>query len=106
MNKYADCKLYRGEKENHYSGDKAMIWNCERVWFNEKDKGDESDLLRSCMREYVMKGLIRFQWDDDTPMSLKAVLLNRYYHQDGIIPYGCESFKEWYLKYYCYFVFT
>ena len=100
MNKYSDMKLYKGENENPYSEDKAMIWNCERIWFAEKSKGYDSELLRSFMREYGMKGLTAFQLGDETPMSLKAVLLNRFYSQTGIIPEGGETFKKWYIDVY------
>lgn len=95
------CRYYHGEKECHYTGNKATFWQYEKKWveFNLSESG--KDMLATYIQEYTSCGLALFATDDDTPVSLKALLLNRYGHWSGLPMYELpEPFKEFYINDY------
>jgi hypothetical protein len=73
------CRLYKGEKENPYKGEqnKACLWSYERAWLLEFAK-PHSPLLMSYFSEYISVGLTYFSTHDGVPITLKALLFNRY----------------------------
>lgn len=77
----------------------ANIWYYEQLWVERVELRDESGFNTE---EYVHYGLKDFNADDGTPVSLKALLFNRYTHWFG--GYGNENdtktFKEWYNNFY------
>jgi hypothetical protein len=89
------CRYYKGDKENPDPSNK--LWEIESVWVaismdKEKDFGNFLD-------EYLTAGLRTFNMYDDTPITLKAILYNRYMQQaEGMA--SIEEFKEWYNKFY------
>ena len=95
------CRYYKGEKENPYTDtdqDKALFWDYERKWID--FKLDDSDTLCDYIGDYVGVGLGGFEKMDDTPLSLKALLFNRYAKTSYSIMSAVEPFKEFYKKYY------
>ena len=95
------CRLYKGEKENPYKGEqnKACLWSYERAWLLEFAK-PHSPLLMSYFSEYISVGPTCFSTDDNVPITLKALLFNRY-ARTQYSPYeAAESFKRFYNKYY------
>lgn len=50
--------------------------------------------------EYVEYGLMNFSEDDGVPITLKAMLFNRYHTSNGFYPNISEMFKEWYERFY------
>ena len=95
------CRYYKGEKENPYKGEqnKACIWSYERAWLLEFAK-PQSRLLMSYLSQYTAVGLTCFSTDDNVPITLKALLFNRY-ARTHYSPYeAAESFKRFYNKYY------
>jgi len=97
------CRFYKGEKTNpNPEGNSALFWDYERVWIQEMTKPSmQSDFISDCISEYVGIGLGDFEKTDDTPLSLKAVLFNRYCHWNSGSTLDCvEPFKEFYINDY------
>ena len=92
-------KYYNGESSNPYEGNdhnKAMLWFYERCWILQRDSTDEASILN----DYIHAGLESFQQFDDVPLSLKALLFNRYAKTNQTSMEAVEAFKRFYLKYY------
>lgn len=95
------CRYYKGEEINPYpNGNEAMFWEYEEKWlrFNEIKK----EFLKNAVDEYIEVGLSNFEIKDDTPLSLKALLFNRYCHWLGGhgIEEDIKNFKAFYLTEY------
>lgn len=91
------CRYYRGEQTSPYSEqNKSMLWFYERCWVNEKNGG----LLSEYIFEYRAAGLSEFCNSDNIPISLKALLFNRYSKTAWSLRDAAEPFKKFYLKYY------
>jgi hypothetical protein len=89
------CTRYKGQKNNPNYKDK--IWEYERFWveMSMKKNPDFSALLDA----YIDAGLRTFNMYDDAPITLKAVLYNRFMQQaEGMASTG--DFKRWYDTYY------
>jgi hypothetical protein len=95
------CRYYKGEEENPFENvnqDKALSWFYESKWVEFSIAGNPN--LDEYVSEYHaawMDGLMR---EDGTPITLKALLLNRYYHQNGSIPTFANDFRKWYVNSY------
>ena len=94
------CRYYTGAEKNPFEiegGTKALLFGYEEAWvrFTQSDK----EYINSCLDEYIKNGLKDFKSDDNIPITLKAILFNRFCHWNG---YGdvVSDFKEWYNKYY------
>lgn len=90
------CKYYKGEENSPFQGTEGALWGFEKTWVAfslNPEKG--FDYLSSCLNEYLSCGLRDFEQFDDTPVSLKAVLFNRFEQWDE-----GGDFKEFYRKYY------
>lgn len=87
------CRYYKGGEELVHT--QAPFWHYEKKWveFSLTDK----ELLGDMLVEYYAYGLRRFCQFDDTPITLKALLFNRYSHWLGE---NIEGFKKWYIKEY------
>lgn len=99
------CRYYKGEEENPYKdGDKAYLWDYERVWVKEtlaSYKNEDVSFFSPMLDEYLACGLREFEQMDDTPVTLKALLFNRYCHWNGLPMVDCaKSFKRWYNEFY------
>lgn len=88
---------YRGltAGEVHELCYKSTVWGYERTWVQFVLSGDEADYLQEIVGDFVRAGLEDLNEVDDTPISLKAVLFNRYIHWGGGYS-GAKSFREWY----------
>lgn len=91
------CRYYHGEKNNPFdckSQNNAMFWDYERKWVQDmKNDADFSDVLA----EYMNVGLRDFSETDDTPITLKALLFNRFCHWRSASMLDCvEDFKKFY----------
>lgn len=95
------CRYYKGEKENPYKGEqnKACLWSYERAWLLEFAK-PQSRLLMSYLSQYTAVGLTCFSSHDNVPITLKALLFNRYARTQYSDYEAVESFKRFYNKYY------
>lgn len=91
------CRYYKGEKENPFEGTKKMLWYYEQTWVHLTLSNDEDDsnLLSKALEEYILAGLDDFEEYDHIPLTLKAILYNRFEQwNEG------DGFKEFYHKYY------
>ncbi len=97
------CHYYKGEEVNPFDKaftdgeiqNKAMIWKYERFWILEH-LNEEYHPER--LSDYLSIGLRHFESEDKVPVSLKALLFNRFCKmQDRTDP---EAFKTFYRKYY------
>lgn len=96
------CRYYRGEKENPFEGkdpDKAMLWGYERGWVSDWARG-RTDGYDEMINDYVRVGLGRFEPMDGIPVSLKALLFNRYAKMEQSLLDAVEPFKEFFREYY------
>lgn len=96
------CRFYKGESENpHQTGVKAMIWEWEREWVEltvkgQRDEfGESSTVLTGMIQHYVRAGMSDLEKFDGVPVSLKALLLDRFEHWNE-----SGGFEEWYKKDY------
>lgn len=91
------CRYYKGEKESPFDGTKNMLWQYEQSWITLtlSHNDDDSNLLSKILEEYILAGLKDFEKFDDTPLTLKAILYNRFeqWNEGGY-------FKDFYHKYY------
>ena len=96
------CKYYKGEKENPYEGNKAMLWLAESVWYREYSKDNNlTDMLLSVCENYDEAGLLNFKETDGVPIALKATIFTLYAkYNSGTIREAGEQFKQFYNIYY------
>ena len=96
------CRYYKGEDKNLYEeedNNKNMLWFYEYCWVEIVLRGD-IHLLDDCVGDYTAYGLGLFVMYDDTPVSLKALLFNRYAKGEYSMADAVEHFKRFYRKYY------
>ena len=95
------CRYYKGENKNPYEkGNKSLFWQYEKTWIELSVNKD--DKLGEMLDEYIDANLSEFEMYDNTPITLKALLFNRYCHWLG--GYGliqdAKAFKKFYLSDY------
>lgn len=97
-----NCHYYKGEQQNPFEGidqNKAMLWFYESVWARETSQPN-SDCYASIVDEYNFAGLTDFEQGDGVPLSLKALLFNRYCKGCYSMLDAVEPFKKFYREYY------
>lgn len=88
------CRYYHGEDEppkkiNHQE---QAFWYTERHWVSMMaSEASFGDLLS----RYIDAGLTHFNEKDDTPVTLKALLFNRFEQWNE-----SDGFEDWYLNGY------
>ena len=93
------CRYYKGEENNPFiDQNKSMLWSYERAWVY--DMLNDSDSLSSAIDDYIRVGLGLFEQFDKTPLTLKALLFNRYARTSNSIAEAVEPFKRFYKEYY------
>lgn len=98
------CRYYKGEdslpKNIEGNQDDAAFWYIEKCWLELTLKKNE--FLGDLLDEYLFAGLREFSNTDDTPVTLKALLFNRWGHWFG--GYGMDvdasNFKKFYSSKY------
>ncbi|MBO5988655.1 MAG: hypothetical protein J6Q03_04155 [Paludibacteraceae bacterium] len=89
------CKYYKAEKFNPYESletHKTMLWEYEKLWVEWTLAGNiGSNPLIGYLHEYINDGMELFEDSDQTPITLKALLYNRFNH-------WCPGpgFEHWY----------
>lgn len=87
---------YKGENDSPYkSGIDPLLWDYERAWVEWSLSRD--NYLARMLTDYLNAGLRGFENMDNTPLTLKALLYNRYDHWNQV---GPEGFKRWYREVY------
>lgn len=99
------CRYYTGSAENTFSGNESFFWFWENKWveFSEVaySSNSDSEPLHIMINEYIDAGLISFEQMGDTPITLKALLFNRFcHHADLSLIDGAEAFKTFYAHEY------
>ena len=93
------CRYYKGETQNPFENkdqNKTLLWIYEQIWL--EDMQNDNCTFTDLLTDYLDAGLRDFCKTDDTPITLKALLFNRFCKmQDRTDP---EAFKEFYQKYY------
>lgn len=94
----AQCRWYQ-HRQILVDGDAKLCAFVEEWWVNAKlsvteDNNPFSDLVT----DYANAGLSDFEMTDDTPLTLKAVLFNRFTQYNERV--DIEAFKEWYKNVY------
>ena len=88
------CRYYKGEA-NIPEGVPTRFWRYEAIWVQSVVLHPNS--LSGLIDEYNNAGLMEFNKGDGVPISLKAVLYNRWLQWIG--PSDIEGFKKWYKNY-------
>lgn len=94
------CRYYKGEEECPYKTDegrtnKGLLWFYEKKWVC--DYEERESYYIEYVQDYICHELGLFEETDGVPISLKALLFNRYDHWTQGDP---EGFKEWYKREY------
>lgn len=95
------CRYYKGQKRNPYkSGNDAMFWEYEKYWvlqLMEHEKDADDPPFAEYVDDYIRAGLSELEYSDDTPITLKALLFNRYGNTfSGSMMECAASFKKFY----------
>lgn len=97
------CKYYKGEDECPVELSRkgyATIWRYEKIWVENPAFRNELDVKTNTnFYEYKQAGLIDFNVDDGVPVTLKALLFNRYRYWSGEYENVPEGFKQWYKEF-------
>lgn len=98
----AFCRYYDGADKNPFVEDTlSRFWEWERTWVDltleSVEKNELPQQASDILNNYIRAGLDDFRKNDGIPISLKAVLYNRY---DQWFYDGPEGFKLWFNKYY------
>lgn len=97
------CRFYRGEEECpkdillHPCG--SSLWYYEKRWVERNLDEERQKDIKWDIDEYNAYGMSDFSVGDGVPVSLKALLFNRFYHGCPM-EVGGTSFRQWYLKNY------
>lgn len=95
------CRYYNGQQiaddENAVFAEYEMRW----MEWRSSTREDGYSLLLSSVVDYINCGLMMFDEYDKAPISLKALLFNRWCHWGGGWSNDPNSFKAWYYKNYC-----
>lgn len=98
------CRYYKGEEKSPWEGvcdggeaqNKNMLWWYECIWVRDMMSGC-STMYDSMVREYVGHGLESLGAGDGVPITLKALLCNRYGKTAWDV---ATEFTAFYIKYY------
>ena len=92
------CRWYE-HRERLVDGDAKLCEFVERWWFEEAQRAsEENDPFKDMLTDYLLLGLGEFEKTDSTPITLKAVLYNRW---KSTYEYGSvDDFKKFYTDVY------
>lgn len=95
------CRYYNGEKELPKSlpQEYALMWDYESVWV--KCELEQNEML-TMFKEGIKEFHLETKRGDDTPLTLKALLFNRYLHwgEYASIEEELKNFEVWYAEHY------
>lgn len=94
------CRYYNGDdkpSDSIVKAKKVLLFEYEQRWCeDEKFRNERSpDVI-----EFIGVGLAKKTEKDNVPITLKALLFNRYKHWAGGYGSDEEDFLEWYSSYY------
>lgn len=85
------CRFYKGVDSEYESNKYSMFASYERCWIERLLRNGED---QGQIHSYIYDGNESFDVDDGTPLSLKALLWNRYCYWS--FEPTRDSFYEWY----------
>lgn len=91
------CRYYKGEDNIKTTDpDKQTFCKIEKEWveLTLSNKKEQPDILSDVLNEYILAKMREFEQYDDTPITLKALLFNRFIKYNE--RYDIETFKKWY----------
>lgn len=91
------CRYYDGVDYKNAGAEKELLASYEEAWVRMQIA--EVDHIQSMLNEYVAYGQEFFNMDDGVPISIKALLWNRYMHWGGN-PNDLYGFRSWYKREY------
>lgn len=98
------CRYY-GKKDIKNDPETETLIKIEKFWVDATEAlTEEKDTLKGMIQEYTSAGLNEFEQYDKVPLSLKAVLFNRYCKHNERI--DVEGFKSYYKNVYIKGVFS
>lgn len=93
------CRYFKGEKQPP-KGVNERFWEYEQAWVrmseNPKEGSANFNILSNYLDYYLRSGFGTFDNDDNVPITLKALLLDRYTHFNECT----EGFTDWYRRTY------
>lgn len=95
------CLYYKGEDECPFKDEnKIWFWRYESWWYEQTALSNDAgcERISPFLDEYLQAGLSGFEPYDNTPITLKAVLFNRYCKYAERV--DIEGFKRFYLDEY------
>lgn len=96
------CRYYNGEKECPESianTEHGQLWLYERVWVD--FSSNQTEIIDNYVEEYkAFPELATIGTEDETPLSLKALLFDRYAEGSWSKKSAVEGFKLWYNEFY------
>jgi hypothetical protein len=99
MSDYSNYLYYKGEKENPF--DKTRNNTAKMAWWYEKVYSEMGEkILDSYLKEYISMGLVDFESTDSTPITLKALLFNRFAKGYDARIFALDDFRNWYVEKY------
>lgn len=87
------CHYYKGELMNPFRSNKKILWDYEKCWIDLCLK--TPDKLASYLDIYINYGFENLCPNDGVPMSMKALLLNRWLNSKASTS-NIELFINWY----------
>lgn len=91
------CKYYDGVDYKNAGAENELLASYEEAWI--RMQISEVDHIRMMLDEYIAYGQEFFNMDDGVPISIKALLWNRYMHWGGN-PNDLYGFRNWYKREY------
>lgn len=92
------CKYYKGDEKDIVNPEERTIANIEKEWVELTANEDRNtpNHMTDALEEYLLVGLGDFEKFDDTPLTLKALLFNRFIKYNE--QFDIDAFKKWYKK--------
>lgn len=76
----------------------ALLWDYERRWVEWTLESDS--IITTVLVNYLAEGLSDFEKEDGTPVTLKALLYDRYVHWSSFGEEVQDNFRAWYVEEY------
>ncbi len=96
----SSCRYYKGEEKPpvKLNDVQANVWKIESYWVDMVTSEDD-EVFRTILNQYLSANLRLFCRTDNVPITLKALLYNRYLQYNEGMGNNNE-FKKWYEKNY------
>lgn len=90
------CRYYKGEQTNPYTGNKGMAWAYEAGWVNLRLTEIDNTTIQGYITQYNKAGLGNYKLKDKAGLGLKALLFVKFTDANMA---GVHEYKEWFEEY-------